>query len=311
MVGLNDVNQALAHLKEIAKRRTLDERPQLRDRSFRRSQASFGGETLMLAPLPIAERWFAHDEIESGIQRWYEPHCCWLMRANIFLIKGTTHDLLVDSGTGVSKLRPTIAPYLDKPLIIFTTHTHRDHIGGHHEFPDSEILVHPLEAGLLRKPIRAVLHFDKYSEEHKARLRERGLDTTGALIDALPYAGYDLDAYQVIGVEPTRLVDEGDIVDIGSRQFEVFHVAGHSPGSIALWEPATRMLISGDAMYDNEPISDQSPGSSIPTYIETMERFKTIPARIIHGGHRLSFDAERMIAICDEYLLKRRVGKPQ
>jgi glyoxylase-like metal-dependent hydrolase (beta-lactamase superfamily II) len=270
----------------------------------------FAGEN-MPTTLPIAESWFAHDEIEPGIHRWYEPHCCWLMRANIFLIKGATHDLMIDSGTGVNRLRPMIEPHLDKPLILFTTHTHRDHIGGHHEFPDAEILVHLSEADLLRNPLPAALHFDKYSEEHKARLRERGLDTTGPLIDALPYAGYDLDSYKVIGVEPTRLVDEGDIIDIGSRQFEVLLVAGHSPGSIALWEPATRMLISGDAMYDNEPISDQSPGSSIPTYIETMERFKTIPARIIHGGHRLSFTAERMITICDEYLLKRKVGKPR
>jgi glyoxylase-like metal-dependent hydrolase (beta-lactamase superfamily II) len=233
------------------------------------------------------------------------------MRANIFLIKGATHDLMIDSGTGVSRLRPVIEPYLDKRLIIFTTHTHRDHIGGHHEFPDAEVLVHPLEADLLRKPVKAVLDFDKYTEEHKARLRERGIDTRGPMIDALPHAGYDLDAYEIIGVEPTRLVGEGDTIDIGSRRFEVFHVPGHSPGSIALWEGATRMLITGDAMYDNEPISDQSPGSSIPSYIQTMERFKTIPARVIHGGHRLSFDADRMIAICDEYLLRRKVGKLQ
>jgi len=265
----------------------------------------------MSVALPIAESWFAYAEIEPGIHRWFEPHCHWLMRANVFLIKGTTHDLLVDTGTGVSRLRPAIAHFLDKPLIIFTTHTHRDHIGGHHEFTDAEILVHPLEADLLRRPVKAVLDFDKYSEEHKARLRERGIDTRGPMIDALPHAGYDLDSYQVIGVEPTRLIGEGDIVDIGSRRFEVFHVAGHSPGSIALWEAATRMLITGDAIYDNEPISDQSPGSSIPTYIETMERFKTMPARVVHGGHRLSFDAQRMSAICDEYLLKRKLGRAQ
>ena len=106
------------------------------------------------------------------------------------------------------------------------------------------------------------------------------------------------------------LADE-EVMEIAATPLRVLHTPGHSPGSIALWEPATRMLISGDAMYDNEPISDQSPGSSIPTYIKTMERFKTIPARIIHGGHRLSFDAERMIVICDEYLLTRKVGKPQ
>jgi glyoxylase-like metal-dependent hydrolase (beta-lactamase superfamily II) len=262
----------------------------------------------MRAALPITENWFAHDEIEPGIHRWYEPHCVWLMRANIFLVKGATHDLLIDSGTGVNRLRPVIERYLDKPLIILSTHTHRDHIGSHHEFPDAEILVHPEEAGLLRKPAFSPLHFDKFTEEHRARLRQRGLDTTGPLIDALPYADFDLDAYRVIGVEPTRMVDEGDIIDIGARQFEVLHVPGHSPGSIALWEQATRTLFTGDAMYDNEPISDRSPGSSIPRYIETMKRFKTIPARIVHPGHRQSFDAARMTEIADEYLLTGKAG---
>ena len=42
-----------------------------------------------------------------------------------------------------------------------------------------------------------------------------------------------------------------------------------------------------------------------------MERFKTIPARVVHTGHRLSFGAERMVAICDEYILTRKIGKPQ
>jgi len=43
-------------------------------------------------------------------------------------------------------------------------------------------------------------------------------------------------------------VRDGDIIDLGDRAFEVLHLPGHSPGSIALFEAATKTLFSGDAI---------------------------------------------------------------
>lgn len=58
--------------------------------------------------------------------------------------------------------------------------------------------------------------------------------------------------------------------------------------------------------YDRHPMVGR-----VIFFDKSMERFKTIPARVIHGGHRLSSTADRMVAICDEYLLYRKAGKPQ
>ncbi len=96
-------------------------------------------------------------------------------------------------------------------------------------------------------------------------------------------------------------MDEGDVVDIGNRQFEVLHLPGHSPGSIGLWEKESGTLFSGDAVYDG-PLLDDMEDSSIPDYIRTMKRLRELPVRVVHAGHDPSFGRERLIELVDSYL---------
>ena len=65
----------------------------------------------------------------------------------------------------------------------------------------------------------------------------------------------------------TTLLCDGDVVDLGDRAFEVLHLPGHSPGSIGLWEPATGVLFSGDAIYDG-PLLDELDGCDIAAYVD-------------------------------------------
>ena len=66
----------------------------------------------------------------------------------------------------------------------------------------------------------------------------------------------------------TRLLGDGDVIDLGDRAFEVLHLPGHSPGSIGLWEAATGILFSGDAVYDG-PLLDELDGCDIAAYVAT------------------------------------------
>jgi glyoxylase-like metal-dependent hydrolase (beta-lactamase superfamily II) len=43
-------------------------------------------------------------------------------------------------------------------------------------------------------------------------------------------------------------------VDLGDRSFEVLHVPGHTPGSIALWDPACGLLFTGDTAALDDPL---------------------------------------------------------
>ena len=113
---------------------------------------------------------------------------------------------------------------------------------------------------------------------------------------------------EIEGAPATRILEDGDVVDTGDRAFEVLHLPGHSPGSIGLWEASTGILFSGDAVYDG-PLLDELEGSNIDDYVKTMERLRDLPVTVVHGGHEASFDRDRLVEICDDYLASREIGE--
>ncbi len=50
-------------------------------------------------------------------------------------------------------------------------------------------------------------------------------------------------------VGQTSYIKEGETIALGDHQLEILHVPGHSPGSIAFYNAAQRILISGDALF--------------------------------------------------------------
>src|SRR5882672_765723 len=206
-------------------------------------------------PVEIADRWFETRRIDDDITLLWEPHVIPLMRCNIWHVRGRDRDLLIDTGMGISSLKEATRPLIDKPVIAVATHTHADHIGGHYEFDDC--LVHRDEADRLSSPKgRGTLRRSEFAPDELKMLEVAGYSVAETLITALPHAGYDLAEYRIRPASPTRLVEEGSIVDTGDRSFEVLHLPGHSPGSIGLWEPSTGTLFSGDAIYDG-PLLDK------------------------------------------------------
>jgi glyoxylase-like metal-dependent hydrolase (beta-lactamase superfamily II) len=204
---------------------------------------------------------------------------------------------------GIVSLRDAASHLLDKPVTAVATHTHLDHIGSHHEFDDR--IVHRAEAAILARPdgtfsLRAA-DLDGWLQP----LRASGYQVPALFVTALPHASYDLDAYRNPGAPATRIVEDGDTVDLGDRRLEVLHLPGHSPGSIGLWEAATGTLFTGDVLYEG-PLFDTMEGCSIPDYVRTMERLRRLPVNVVHCGHNQSLNRERYLALIDAYLDRRR-----
>jgi glyoxylase-like metal-dependent hydrolase (beta-lactamase superfamily II) len=247
--------------------------------------------------------WFERSSMGDGITMLWEPHVHRLLRCNIWHVRGRDRDLLVDTGLGVASLAEAARDLFDKNLTAVATHTHLDHAGGMHEF--AERLVHRAESERLAAGNRDVsLRPADRGQDYVESIRNAGIDVPEEFLSAYPHAGYDIRLYAVLPAPATRLLDEGDVIDLGDRHFEVLHLPGHSPGSIALWEKATGILFSGDAIYDGV-ILDELEGSSIPDYVRTMRRLRDLPVRVVHGGHRPSFGRERLVELVDLYLAKR------
>ena len=254
-------------------------------------------------PISIADRWFEIRRIDDDITLLWEPHVVPLMRCNIWHVRGRDRDLMIDTGMGVASLREAARHLLEKPVTAVATHTHLDHVGGHHEF--EETIVHAAEADRLRAPRgRNTLRYADYGADDLEMLSRAGYRLDGDVITALPHAGYDIDAFTLRPAAVGRIVEEGDTVDIGGRAFEILHLPGHSPGCMGLWEAATGTLFSGDAIYDG-PLLDELGHSDIDDYIRTMRRLRELPVTVVHAGHDPSFGRARLVELVDAYLAKR------
>jgi glyoxylase-like metal-dependent hydrolase (beta-lactamase superfamily II) len=244
--------------------------------------------------IATAETWYETRSLGDGVTLIHEPHILPFYRCNMWHVRGRDCDLLLDSGMGVVPLRRQVPLLAGRPVLAVASHSHFDHIGAHHEFADRAI--HELEADILAAP-------------DGARTLAR-LYVSDEIFTRLPPAPYESAGYEVRSAPATRLLAAGELIDLGDRHFEVLHLPGHSPGSIGLWEAATGILFSGDAVYDG-PLIDDCYHSVVEDYLATMERLRRIPARVVHGGHFPSFDGQRYRALIDDYVAgKRRPGCP-
>lgn len=240
-------------------------------------------------PIIAADQWYELRALADGVTLIHEPWIKPFYRCNMWHIQGRDADLLFDTGLGHFPLRDTIAILRERPVICVASHSHFDHIGCHHEFATR--CIHQAEAAILAEPRNDWTLADRYATE--------------AIFDGLPQ-GWDTRSYRIKSAVATRLLADGDVIDLGNRAFEVVHTPGHSPGGIALWERKTGVLLSGDIVYDG-PLIDDCYHSDLGDYEKSLRRLAKLPVSTVHGGHFPSFDRARLGVVIDEYLAGRRL----
>ena len=85
----------------------------------------------------------------------------------------------------------------------------------------------------------------------------------------------------------TQYLNDGDKIKIGNGFLEVISVPGHSKGSVALYDPQDKFLISGDALFKGSIGRTDLPGGNYRELIESIDsRLLSLPDdTVVFPGH--------------------------
>ncbi len=149
----------------------------------------------------------------------------WLSSNNV-LMQGEGTTALVDSGycTHAEQTVALVAATLHgRPLdLLLATHTHSDHCGGHAamqaRYPEAHTLVP-------QGQYQAVLHWDAVA------------------------LGHSPTGQQCPPFRPHAALRPGSELPLGQRVWQVHAAPGHEAHAVLLFEPQSRVLVSGDALW--------------------------------------------------------------
>jgi glyoxylase-like metal-dependent hydrolase (beta-lactamase superfamily II) len=89
--------------------------------------------------------------------------------------------------------------------------------------------------------------------------------------------------------EPTRLVEEGDHVEIAGVDYRVLVLRGHADGHIVLFDEPGGRLFGGDVLLQritpNVGAWEDSRPDPLGDYLETLARIETLAPRVAYAGH--------------------------
>ena len=80
---------------------------------------------------------------------------------------------------------------------------------------------------------------------------------------------------------------EKDVVVFGEQKLQILFVPGHSPGHIAFYDEASKILVGGDVLFENSIGRTDLPGGNFNTLINSIhEKFFTLPEDVtVYCGH--------------------------
>lgn len=247
--------------------------------------------------LPVAERWFRREDAGGGVTLLVEAHIDVLLESNVWHVRGRDRDLVVDTANGIGALRSAVDPLTSgRPTVAVATHGHFDHTGGLREFDDRRC--HPDDEADVRKPFPLRLRREDFDEEILGMYPYYGYPVPESILRAVPSADFDVAGWVTPGAEPTSLLVEGDVIDLGDRAFDVLHTPGHTAGSISLWEARTGTLFSGDAVY----VDDRLSWDDRAAFLRSLERLRGLPVAVVHAGHGRTFGHEELRAAIEAEL---------
>lgn len=171
----------------------------------------------------------------------------------MYLLIGEEKTLLIDSGYGKIDLKKIVSRLTNKPVILVLTHGHIDHISGSSAFP---AYLFPLD-------------FEVYQKHSDPEFIRPFLKETKASKNVLP-------------------LDQEEL-DLGGRKVRILPTPGHTPGSVCLLDPFSKMAFCGDTINPWDVWLGLEESSSVAEYENSLKALqnaiKESSIAFLHSGH--------------------------
>ena len=176
---------------------------------------------------------------------------------NCYLVadEGKGECAVIDPGEDTALIGRTLADVHLRPVAIWLTHAHIDHVLGVRELKrvtGAPVYLHPADRPL----------YDRVADQAVA---------FGMPAGPLP--------------PPDRDFAHGDVVRVGDLKFGVRHTPGHSPGSVSL--VGSDAVFVGDVLFQGSIGRSDLPGGDLDTLLQTIRReLLSLPDdTIVYSGH--------------------------
>jgi glyoxylase-like metal-dependent hydrolase (beta-lactamase superfamily II) len=149
------------------------------------------------------------------------------MNMNMTLLVGRKQALLVDTGYGFDDLQDAVRQITDLPLIVVNTHGHHDHASGNYLFER----VYIAEADI---PV-----CNHYVTISRKRIWQQAKSRN------IPLDDWTHDEYLEKPCGVLHILSERQI-DLGEMTACMIDAPGHTPGSLTIYVPERKLILSGD-----------------------------------------------------------------
>lgn len=181
---------------------------------------------------------------------------------NTYILHDETKEcIIIDCGCNSDQENNELDSYISnnllKPVKLLNTHGHIDHILGN--------------------------SFAK--EKYKIQLYMHEADII-FVEEAFDYGGFfDLD--MVEPPLPDSFLNDNDNISFGNSQLKIFHVPGHSPGSVAFYSNEEKFVIVGDVLFKGSIGRTDLPGGNYNTLITGIRTklFTLDDNVVVYPGH--------------------------
>ena len=229
-------------------------------------------------------------DLGGGVHRVTQPLPWKLDHVHCYAVEDPDGWTLIDCGLGtrgtearwIEVLRELGSPRIHRLVI---THYHPDHIGA-----SSLLAAICAPDEIVQGSYDRVLTEGAWLDPTSGPRFERHLLAHGMPEDDARRSAEDEGTLPIDPATPTRLVDEGDELELAGERFTVLCLPGHADGHIALYGESSGRLFAGDVLLHeitpNVGRWDDTAPDPLGRYLHSLSRIAELAPRVVYPGHK-------------------------